>query len=233
MSEVFVSLSALIFMEVVLGIDNIVFIAILVEELPKKSQNFARNLGISISLILRILLLFAVSWIMSLTKPWITVFNHSISGRDMILLLGGIFLITKASHEIYKKIELSDEEQNPHVKKPTFGWVIAQIVLLDLVFSLDSVITAVGMVKELWMMITAVVIAMAVMLIFAKSVADFISKYPSLKILSLSFLILIGVLLTSEGLHQHINRGYIYFAMFFSLAVEFVNIQVRKPRLVK
>lgn len=228
MLETVSSLSALILMEIVLGIDNIVFIAVIAESLPKSVQFKARTVGLIIALVMRVLLLLAISWIMRLTQPWVEFFEVQFSGRDLILLLGGLFLVWKATQEIYKKMEGVEEKHGTKKNSASFGFVIFQIVLLDLVFSLDSVITAVGMVRELWMMVLAVVVAIGIMIAFAGSVAGFVNQHPSLKILALSFLILIGVMLIAEGMGQHINRGYIYFAMFFSLAVEFINMRVRK-----
>ena len=227
MFEIFVSLSALILIEVVLGIDNVVFIAVVSEDLPEEQRPRARTLGLIAAMCMRILLLFAISWVMGLTKTLFTIFTMEVSGRDVILLAGGLFLIGKATQEIYKKVE-GAAEQHHDKQVQTFRGVLIQIVLLDLVFSLDSVITAVGMVRELWMMIVAVVVASIVMVIFANPIARFVTRHPSVKVLALSFLILIGVMLVMEGMGQHINRGYIYFAMFFSLSVELINLRVRK-----
>ena len=231
MLETLISLGALLFMEIVLGIDNIIFIAILVGHLPKEERAKARTIGLALAMFVRIALLFAISWVMGLTAPLFKVFEYEVSGRDLILLLGGLFLIAKATHEIVEKMEPTDESVTQKEIKQSFSWIIGQILLLDIVFSLDSVITAVGMVKEVWIMITAVVIAMGVMIAFSGYISRLIENYPSLKILSLSFLILIGVLLTAEGMGQHINKGYIYFAMAFSLTVEVINLRIRSNRI--
>lgn len=225
------SLATLAAMEIVLGVDNIVFISILVGKLPPEQQGKARNLGIGLALILRLGLLFAISWVMGLTKVLFTLpfIDHGVSGRDLILLGGGFFLIGKATHEIYEKLEVSHHEQAAG-GKGQFGMVLAQILLLDIVFSLDSVITAVGMAKQIWVMVVAMVSAVGVMLIFAKSIGDFVERHPSVKILALSFLLLIGVMLVAEGLGQHVSKGYIYVAMGFSLLVEMLNMRFRKKR---
>lgn len=226
------SLATLAAMEIVLGVDNIVFISILVGKLPPSEQGKARNLGISLALILRLGLLLAISWVMGLTKALFTLpmIEHGVSGRDLILLGGGFFLIGKATHEIYEKLEVSHHEQAAASSKGQFGMVLAQILLLDIVFSLDSVITAVGMAKQIWVMVVAMVLAVGVMLIFAKSIGDFVERHPSVKILALSFLLLIGVMLVAEGLGQHVSKGYIYVAMGFSLLVEMLNMRFRKKR---
>jgi predicted tellurium resistance membrane protein TerC len=225
--QVWTALLTLTLLEVVLGIDNVVFISILASKLPAHQQNKARQVGLSLALIMRILLLLGISWIIGLTKPLFHVFQHPISGRDLILLLGGLFLIGKSTHEIHNKLE--GEEGHASAKiAPTFTSVIIQILLLDVVFSLDSVITAVGMVDQISVMIIAVVIAILFMLAFAGTISAFIERHPTLKILALSFLILIGVALVAESFHHKIPKGYIYFSMAFSLAVEIVNIKLRK-----
>lgn len=228
--EMLISLLALVLMEIVLGIDNIVFIAVVAGKLPKALESKARTIGLSIALLMRVLLLFGITYVMGFTKPIFTLFDHAFSGRDLILLAGGMFLVGKATHEIFEKVEAPGSDGPKAISHASLKMAILQIVVLDLVFSLDSVITAVGMVKELWMMITAVVIAMVIMLAFSGTVSRFINKHPSLVILALSFLVLIGVMLVAEGMGQHINRGYIYFAMFFSLSVEFVNMRMRLRR---
>ncbi|MEX2222966.1 MAG: TerC family protein [Candidatus Rokuibacteriota bacterium] len=221
-----VTLSA---MEIVLGIDNVVFIAILVGRLPDAQRELARRLGLFLALAIRIGLLFAISWMMGLTAPLFSVLGHGVSGRDLILLGGGLFLIFKATWEIYDKVEAGH-----HVKTATaraaFAWVIFQILLLDIVFSLDSVITAIGMANDLSIMVTAMVIAMLVMLVSASAISRFIDSHPSLKILALAFLLLIGVMLVAEGMGSHIEKGYIYFAMAFSLLVELVNMRYRRSQ---
>jgi len=240
----FVALATLTGLEVVLGIDNVVFIAILAGKLPEALQSRARRIGLALAMFMRILLLLAIGWVMGLTEPlfsipmfWTSVAGdaHGISGRDLILLVGGLFLIGKATHEIHDKLEGPVQVEGP---KPgaAFGAVVAQIVLIDIVFSLDSVITAVGMVaasaEEKWIgitiMITAVVISIAIMMAFAGKIGDFIGRHPTMKMLALSFLILIGVVLVAEGLHAHVSKGYVYFAMAFSLLVEILNMRLRK-----
>jgi predicted tellurium resistance membrane protein TerC len=234
------ALVALTGLEIVLGIDNIVFIAILVGRLPEKDRAKARFIGLALAMLMRIGLLFSISWVMSLTKPLFTItwpVEHTFAGKDFVLLIGGLFLVGKATLEIHHKIEGAgdvhlpgDVHGGPSVKlkkTASMGSILAQIIMLDIVFSLDSVITAVGMAKDINIMIAAVVIAVLVMLIFAGRVSRLIEKHPTLKMLALSFLILIGVMLTAEGFHQKINKGYIYFAMAFSLGVELLNIWVR------
>jgi predicted tellurium resistance membrane protein TerC len=225
--QVWMALLTLTLLEVVLGIDNVVFISILASKLPAEQQAKARQVGLSLALIMRILLLLGISWIIGLTKPLFEIFQHPISGRDLILLLGGLFLIGKSTHEIHNKLE--GEEGHASAKiAPTFASVIVQILLLDVVFSLDSVITAVGMVDQISVMIIAVIIAILFMLAFAGTISAFIERHPTLKILALSFLILIGVALVAESFHHKIPKGYIYFSMAFSLAVEIINIKLRK-----
>ncbi len=224
--DAWVALLTLTLLEIVLGIDNIVFIAILASRLPVESQALAYRLGLMGAMITRIALLLTINWVMQLTHPLFVVIGHPFSGRDLILLGGGLFLIAKSAQEIYEKVE-----GEPH--DDIRGWfsglpgIVAQIMVLDVIFSLDSVITAVGMAEHIEVMVTAVIIAIGVMLVFAKQVGDFVNKHPSMKILALSFLLLIGVLLTAEGLGQHINKGYIYFAMAFALLVELLNLRLR------
>ena len=224
------ALATLSAMEIVLGIDNVVFIAILVGRLPEARREFARRLGLILALGIRILLLFAITWIMGLTAPLFSVLGHGVSGRDLILLGGGLFLIFKATWEIYDKVEASHHERTAAAARAAFGWVIFQILLLDIVFSLDSVITAVGMANDLAIMVAAMVIAMLIMLVSAGTVSRFIDSHPSLKILALAFLLLIGVMLVAEGMGSHIEKGYIYFAMAFSLLVELVNMRYHRKR---
>jgi predicted tellurium resistance membrane protein TerC len=226
------ALATLSAMEIVLGIDNVVFIAILVGRLPEARRELARKLGLILALGIRVLLLFAISWMMGLTAPLFSVLGHGVSGRDLILLGGGLFLIFKATVEIYNKVEASHHEQTAAAARAAFAWVIFQILLLDIVFSLDSVITAVGMADDLSIMVTAMVIAMLVMLLSASAVSRFIDSHPSLKILALAFLLLIGVMLVAEGMGSHIEKGYIYFAMAFSLLVELVNMRYRRKQVV-
>jgi len=227
--DTYVSLLTLTAMEVVLGIDNIVFISILTGKLPEAEQPKARRLGLSLALIFRLGLLAALSWIMRLTTPLFTAFGLGFSGRQLILLAGGLFLVAKSTHEIYAKIELEPGEAAlGRGGRASFGLILLQIVALDLVFSLDSVITAVGMAQALGVMMAAVVIAVLLMLVFAGTISDFVHRYPSMKVLALSFLLLIGVMLVAEGLGQHVSKAYIYFAMGFSLVVELLNIRLRK-----
>jgi len=227
--ETYVSLMTLTFLEIVLGIDNIIFISILTARLPQAEREKGRILGLSIALIFRILLLLGISYIAGLVTPLITVFGFSFSGRDLILLGGGIFLIIKSTLEIHNKLE--EEKENPETGKKSKFWnIILQIVVLDLVFSLDSVITAVGMVKHVEIMIVAVVLSMIVMILFAGKVSDFIHKHPTIKMLALSFLLMIGVLLVAESFHVEVPKGYVYFAMAFSFLVEMLNIKMRNKR---
>jgi len=232
--QTYLSLLTLTLMEIVLGIDNIVFISILAGKLPAQQQAAARSLGLTLALGMRLGLLFAISWVMGLTEPLFTAFGKAFSGRDLILLGGGLFLVAKATHEIYEKLEVPPEASTPD--KPSgarmFGLIIVQILLLDIVFSLDSVITAVGMAQHLSVMVIAMVLAVGFMLIFAGKIGSFVNDHPSMKILALSFLLLIGVMLVAEGTGQHIGKGYIYFAMAFSLGVELLNMRFRKKKAV-
>ncbi len=221
-----ISLLTLTVLEIVLGIDNIVFISILAGKLPADQQKKARQTGIALALITRIMLLFSISWVIGLIAPLFTVFGQEISGRDIILLLGGLFLLGKATFEIHERLE-GEESHGRTAKAASFGAVIAQIMVLDVVFSLDSVITAVGMVDEIAIMIAAVVIAVGVMLLSAGAVSDFVNKHPTVKILALSFLLLIGMSLVAEAFDQHIPKGYIYFAMGFSVFVEAINLRAK------
>jgi predicted tellurium resistance membrane protein TerC len=213
-------------LEIVLGIDNIIFISILSGKLPKDQQNKARLTGLALAMITRILLLFSIVWIMRLTLPLFTVLGQQISGRDIILIAGGLFLLAKSTFEIHDKLEGEEGHRSSKVAK-SFGSVITQILLLDVVFSLDSVITAVGMANNIIIMIVAVVIAVGVMMVSSKSISDFVEKHPTIKMLALAFLILIGVSLIAEGLEQHIPKGYIYFAMAFSIFVEMLNLKMK------
>jgi predicted tellurium resistance membrane protein TerC len=226
--EVYISLLTLTALEIVLGIDNIVFISILTSKLPAEQQAKARQTGLSLALIMRVGLLFAISWVMGLTEPLFEVFSKKVSGRDLILLGGGLFLVGKSTHEIYDKLEVQHEDTVGSSGRAAFGMILAQILILDVVFSLDSVITAVGMAQHVFVMVIAMVVAVGVMLIFAGSISDFVNRHPSMKVLALSFLLLIGVMLIAEGMGQHIGKGYIYFAMAFSLVVELLNMRLRK-----
>ena len=223
-----ISLATLAALEIVLGIDNIVFIAILASKLPAAQQPLARRLGISLAVVTRIVLLLSITWVMGLTRPFTTVMGYGISGKQLILLLGGMFLIGKATFEIHEKLEGAGEHGGRAKAASALLGVVLQIMLIDMVFSLDSVITAVGMAQHVSIMITAIVLAAVVMLIFSGPVSDFVHRHPTMKMLALSFLILIGVMLVAEGLGQHIDRGYIYFAMAFSLGVELINMKLRR-----
>ncbi len=226
--QIWIALATLTVLEVVLGIDNIVFISILSARLPAHQQKRARQVGLMLAMITRIGLLFSISWIIRLTAPLFAVFGEEISGRDLILILGGLFLLAKSTHEIHSKLEGATAESKTPAY-PSFGAVILQILLLDVVFSLDSVITAVGMVEQLWVMVTAVIIAVIFMILFATPISDFVDRHPTVKMLALSFLLLIGMTLIAEGFDQHIPKGYIYFAMAFSVFVEVLNLKLRKP----
>ncbi len=226
-SEGWIALATLTVLEIVLGIDNIVFISILAGKLRVEERERARKVGLSLAMFIRILLLLSITWVMGLTAPLFTAMGHEISGRDLILLLGGLFLIAKSTHEIHDKLEGTEGEASAKVAA-SFASVIVQILLLDIVFSLDSVITAVGMAEHVSIMILAVVIAVGVMLVSSGPISVFVERHPTVKMLALSFLLLIGVSLIGEGLDQHIPKGYIYFAMGFSVFVEMINLRVRK-----
>ena len=224
-----IALLTLTVLEIVLGIDNIIFISILSGKLPAESQNKARLTGLALAMLTRIALLFSISLVMRLTAPLFAVLGNEISGRDIILISGGLFLIAKATHEIHEKLEGDDTEGGRKVKVyPSFKLVIIQILLLDVVFSLDSVITAIGMADRVIIMVIAVIIAVIFMMIFARGISNFVMKHPTVKILALSFLLLIGVSLIAEGFEQHIPKGYIYFSMAFSVFVEMLNLKLRK-----
>jgi len=229
--EAWIALGTLTALEIVLGIDNIIFISILVGRLPRKQRAFARRTGLGLAMITRLGLLFSISWVMGLTEPWVTIFNQAISGRDVILIGGGLFLLAKATHEIHNSLE-SAEDSSSTVVIASLGMVLVQITVLDIVFSLDSVITAVGLVEHVSIMAIAIILAVVVMLFAAKPIGDFVDAHPTIKILALSFLILVGVTLMVEGFDVHVPKGYIYFAMAFSVAVEMLNIQMRKKRAV-
>lgn len=229
--EAWISLFTLIGLEIVLGIDNIIFIAILCSRLPKEEQNKARIIGLGFAMISRILLLLSLFWIMKLTAPLFSVFGEEISGRDLILIIGGLFLIYKSTTEIDSSISGQTHEEHISTKKVSFASIIIQISILDIVFSLDSVITAVGMADHIEIMILAVIIAVGVMMVASKAISKFVDDNPTIKILALSFLILVGVALVADGFGFHIPKGYIYFSMAFSLAVELINIKMRKKKL--
>jgi predicted tellurium resistance membrane protein TerC len=225
--QIWIAFFTLVALELVLGVDNVIFISILASKLPVHQQARARRTGLALAVLSRILLLFSLSWIIGLTEPLFQVFGFSVAGRDIILILGGLFLIAKATHEIHQKLEGTEGHASARVK-PSFAGVIFQVLLLDVVFSLDSVITAVGMVDELAIMIAAVVIAAIVMIISSDPLSSFVERHPTIKMLALSFLLLIGFTLVVESLHQHIPKGYIYFAMGFSIFVEMLNLRLRK-----
>jgi predicted tellurium resistance membrane protein TerC len=225
--QAWIGLLTLTALEIVLGIDNIIFISILAGKLPPEQEAKARRLGLMVAMVSRILLLFSLTWVVRLTSPLFVLFGHSISGRDLVLLVGGLFLLAKATHEIHDKLEGGEGDRSAKVAASMTA-VLVQIMLLDVVFSLDSVITAVGMVQHLAVMVTAVVIAVGVMLVFSGAVSRFVNRHPTVKILALSFLIMIGVMLIAEGFGQHIPKGYVYFAMAFSVFVEMLNMRVRK-----
>ena len=224
--EVWIALATLTALEIVLGIDNIIFISVLVGNLPETQRQRARVIGLAMAMVMRLMLLFLLTWIIGLTAPLITLFTLELSGRDLILIFGGLFLLAKSTHEIHNSLEIPAEEKRSKGVS-TFTSVIVQIALVDMVFSLDSVITAVGLVKEIPVMVAAIVISVVVMMVAAKSIGEFVDNNPTIKILALSFLILVGVTLFTDGLGFHIPKGYIYFAMAFSVAVEMINIKLR------
>ena len=227
--QAWIALGTLTALEMVLGIDNIIFISILCGKLPEEQRAKARNIGLGLAMIMRILLLLSLSWVMGLVDPLFTVGPQEVSGRDLILLLGGAFLIAKSTHEIHHKLEGVDGDNNAKVAV-SFGGVLVQIALLDIVFSLDSVITAVGMADDIGVMVTAVVLSVGVMLIAAGPVAEFVENRPTVKMLALSFLLLIGTALVADGLHHHIPKGYIYVAMGFSVFVELLNLRAGRKK---
>ena len=225
--EAWIAFGTLLALEIVLGIDNVVFISILAGKLPANQQAKARYLGLALAMVTRIILLFSISWMVRLTAPLFTVFEMEISGRDLILIIGGLFLIGKSTHEIHQRLE-GEQGQAASRVAPTFTSVIVQILLLDVVFSLDSVITAVGMVNQVSIMVAAVVVAVIVMILFAGAIGSFVERHPTVKMLALSFLLLIGMTLMAEGFGQHISKGYIYSAMAFSVFVEVLNLRAKK-----
>jgi len=225
-AEGWIALVTLTVLEIVLGIDNIVFISILAGKLPEELRARARKVGLSLAMLMRIALLLSITWVMRLTTPLFSAVGQEISGRDLILIIGGLFLLAKSTHEIHDKLEGEEGHSSAKVVS-SFNTVIVQILLLDIVFSLDSVITAVGMAEDVVVMILAVIIAVGVMLVSAGTISDFVDRHPTVKMLALSFLLLIGVSLVAEGLDQHIPKGYIYFAMSFSVFVEMINLRVR------
>ena len=227
--QAWIAFGTLVVLEIVLGIDNVIFISILAGKLPAHEQQKARMTGLALAVITRLLLLLSLSWIMGLTAPIVTLSNFALSGRDLILLAGGLFLLGKSTREIHQKLEGEEGHASSGVKA-SFASIVTQILLLDIVFSLDSVITAVGMVDRLSIMIAAVLVATFVMIISARAISDFVNRHPTVKILALSFLLLIGFTLIVEGFHQHIPKGYIYFAMAFSVFVEMLNLRMKRKR---
>ena len=225
--EAWIALVTLTALEIVLGIDNIIFISILVGRLPQKKRNKARVLGLGLAMITRILLLLSITWVMKLTSPFFSVFAREISGRDLILIGGGLFLLWKSTMEIHEGLE-GEEEAKAAKAAASFAAILAQIALLDIIFSLDSVITAVGLAQDVAVMIIAIIAAVIVMMFSAKGIGEFVDRHPTIKMLALSFLVMIGVTLIAEGFAFHIPKGYIYFAMAFSVAVEMLNMKVRK-----
>ena len=226
--EIWIALATLTALELVLGIDNIIFISILASKLPVAQRDKARRIGIALAAVTRLGLLLAIAWIVGLTAPLFSLSGHAFSWRDLILIGGGMFLIGKATHEIHQKLEGATEQVTVGAATATFGSVIMQIMLLDIVFSLDSIITAVGMVDQRWVMVTAILISIGFMLLFAKPIGDFVERHPTVKVLALSFLIMIGLVLIADGFGQHIPKGYIYASMAFSVFVEMINLWIRR-----
>jgi predicted tellurium resistance membrane protein TerC len=225
--DTWIALLTLTFLEIVLGIDNIIFISIVAGKLPKAEQKKARLIGLALALIIRVLLLMGITWLIGLTEPVITIYQFALSWRDIILAAGGFFLIAKSTSEMHQKVEAVEHEKT--IKKPeAFSNAIVQIVLLDIIFSFDSILTAVGLTDQITLMVIAVILSIIVMMLFAGAISDFVNKHLTLQILALSFLILIGFLLVIEGIHIHVPKGYIYFAVFFALVVEAINIRARK-----
>ena len=230
--EAWIALATLASLEIVLGIDNIIFISILVGRLPEKERDLARSLGLGLAMVARLILLFSISWVMGLTEPWFSVFAWEFSGRDLILVGGGLFLLAKATHEIHNSLEGSSHANSAsNTAQASFGSILVQIGVLDIVFSLDSVITAVGLSDHVSLMAVAIILSVLVMLFAARPIGDFVDDHPTIKILALSFLIMVGVTLMVEGFGVHVPKGYIYFAMAFSVAVEMLNLRMRKNQV--
>lgn len=225
--EAWAALGTLIALEIVLGVDNIIFISILVGRLPEQQRNSARKIGLGLAMLTRLALLFSIAWVIGLKEPWFTILGQEISGRDLVLVLGGLFLLAKSTHEIHNSLEIVQNEQSRTMAGGFFS-ILVQIAILDIVFSLDSVITAVGLVEHISIMVIAIVLSVIVMLFAAKPIGEFVDEHPTIKMLALSFLILIGVTLIAEGFDVHVPKGYIYFAIAFSVGVEILNIRVRK-----
>jgi predicted tellurium resistance membrane protein TerC len=228
--QIWASLITLAALEIVLGIDNLVFIAILADRLPEHQRSKARRIGLALALISRLALLATLAWIVGLTQPFVTIGEFGLSWRDVILIGGGLFLLVKATKEIHNEVEGEEEDKGPGRTGTTFLAVVTQIAIIDIIFSLDSVITAVGMADQLWVMVVAVIAAVIIMLIASDALAHFVSAHPTVKMLALSFLLLIGVMLIADGMHFHIPKGYVYFALVFSVMVEALNLWVRKRR---
>jgi predicted tellurium resistance membrane protein TerC len=231
-TEMLIALLTLTFLEIVLGIDNIIFISIVTNRLPQEEQKRARLIGLSLAMIFRVVLLLGITWLIGFSAPLFAVAGIAFSGRDLILLAGGLFLLAKSTMEIHHKVEGVADRPGIEAKKASLASTLVQIVLLDLVFSFDSILTAVGLTNNIPVMIAAVIISILVMMLFAGKISDFINKHPSLQILALSFLILIGFMLTIEAFDQHVPKGYIYFAVFFSMMVEILNMRLRKKQSV-
>lgn len=225
--EGWIALATLTALEIVLGIDNIIFISILVGRLPEKQRNIGRNVGLGLAMATRLILLFSIVWVVGLTEPWFSLFGQAVSGRDIILIGGGLFLLAKATHEIHNSIEGTGEHKDTP-NSVNLGAVLFQIALLDIIFSLDSVITAVGLAQHISIMAIAVVVSVGVMMFAAKAIGEFVEHHPTIKILALSFLIMVGFTLVLEGFDVHIPKGYIYFSMAFSVSVEMLNLRLRK-----
>jgi predicted tellurium resistance membrane protein TerC len=225
--QIWIALVTLTALEIVLGIDNIIFISVLVSRLPHRNQNKARVIGLGLAMITRIALLLSITWVMKLTAPLFTVFSEDISGRDIILIIGGLFLLWKSTFEIHSSLE-GEEKKKIQMAVAGFTAVLVQIALIDVIFSLDSVITAVGLVRDILVMVIAIVIAVIVMMFSARAIGEFVDRHPTIKVLALSFLVVIGVALIAEGFDMHIPKGYIYFSMAFSVTVEMLNIKMRK-----
>lgn len=228
--QAWMALATLTLLEIVLGIDNIIFLTILVNRVPPEQRHRTRLFGLALAMVTRIMLLLSLAWVMSLTKPFFTLLSHPVSGRDIILIGGGLFLLWKSATEIFDSLEGSGEdgEPSPHGGTAAFWSIVLQIAVIDIVFSLDSVITAVGLAKDVPVMVIAIMLSVGVMMFAAKGIGDFVDAHPSIKMLALSFLVLVGTLLVAEGLGQHVSKGYVYFAMAFSLGVEMLNIRMRK-----